>query len=667
MICLGAPVSAPYGYGSLSSERRYYFVGRIGNPDIVVLAFFEKPECVFLERFNGGEFERGLEGGLIQPEESCSDLPPWLEILRDGQNPGSMTLEDYLERHKERINERFSIIKPLLDRETEILSHKNPHSLIDRYARTEVPNVKKQRIRAWFFSYLCFGRTLAALLPNFIGCGRNRGPLSAIGPKLGTPSIHGNFSGYRPSEEMKKMIIEGYEDNSEGGKYLTKIHSDVLTKKFGCLARNLKDDKFEFYHPLGAPFPTYNQFCYRVYKHFGKQYVQEKLYGSVRFRNRKAASKGRYTQSVGYLLERVEADGYYVKEVPINRKTGEPLPPLCVVRIRDVLSGKIVGIGFSIGGEAAEAYQMALFSMAIKKQEFCMFYGIEISPEEWTSCGLPKWLSVDRGPGSIEQLIAGSNGLLPAVSMAPSYDPQSKSGIEQSHPRNVKTEGEPVYHTTTLGYVDLARREIFRAISDNHSSDMSAHVTRDMPEMIPSPKNLWNYYERGFRTHARHVSTEIAVRAFLPTFDFSIREDGAYIGFQRFDSEKLRATGICDRVVNQGRITAPGYLIPLTVRQAWIDVRGHLAAVQAMLEVRGDRNKLFLSLYDLQASNELLRGSQAQHLASRSAIRSHYEGRFEELTGQKWESCTTQKGQPKRNKAVNRAEVASLKNLTRGR
>lgn len=253
---------------------------------------------------------------------------------------------------------------------------------------------------------------------------------------------------------------------------MTYIYREAMRRDFGCEV--LKNGKQKLLmHPKGEAFPSYGQYSYWVVKAFGLRQVQTTLYGQARMRSKKLPSAGRFTEELANLMERFEVDGYRVKERPKSVLNGAPMPALIVVRGICCTSGAIVGIGFSLGGEKTEAYRMMLFSAAISKSKFCWLFGLpNISNDDWPAMGLPGFYVSDRGPGASDKLVEDLAYAFPIKQIPQSWAGQSKALVESSQPREMHTEGEPNYLLSELDVIQMARREIMRAVSDNHTSNI---------------------------------------------------------------------------------------------------------------------------------------------------------------------------------------------------
>ena len=635
-MIIGTQLLAPSGFKALQSGVVYHFLRSDAVQDRVLLLQFKDgsvPRSVLLT-MNRELFERGLLAQLICRSEVQSSLPPWLSTL-EGMNLAF--LDNYrpaaVKSHSDRVQERLLAIQPLLNRQDEILSSEDPERVINRMAREAGKN--EARLRLWFFTYLAFCRNVWALLPPYCRIGHWSRQTHPSETKLGRPSIkRGRHSGYRVDVEMSRKIIESYLQFSEFGMAMTKVYSKAMIKIFGC--KVVKDGRgFGMYHhPKGQPFPTLGQYRYVIYRELGREDVQLTLYGETRYRSKLAASQGRYSEVVSNLMERIEADGYYTDDYPTGILADIPLPKISVVRARCATSGMLVGIGFALGAETSLAYRMMLFSMAIPKTVFCRLFGMQISPDDWPSQGLPSMGIDDRGPGSTPNLVK-HGWKCPIREMAPSYAGQGKAQVETSHPKQIHKEGAPSYVHSNLNPVEMATREVMRLIRDNHAIDVAERRT---PEMIaadfpPSPIGIWDYLSARGRIDAYPMPFDEAVRTFLTQTEFIICADGVYLREQRYDSPALRGTGVLERVATSQRIRCPGYVLDLCVRHVWLELDGRIIELDAQLSIRDDEDQLKLSLLELAQLDELHRKQRAEFKEHVQTATSEFYQRFEEVTG----------------------------------
>ncbi|CAD6556358.1 hypothetical protein LMG27952_06098 [Paraburkholderia hiiakae] len=659
MTCV--EITTPDGYGPLRQGTPYRFVGNACQTHRVALAFFDWEHLgqplshVFT--MTRDEFEDGLSQAKIVVSHSHEDFPPWL-APRQGKNLEMIDAErkNAKKSYREYIEPRLLHIQLALDDLDQILSAEDVQSAINAWAKRCTPRQNETRYRTWILTYLCFGRNIWTLLPPFhrSGCWERE---THATQKQGAPSkAYGKGYGHKMSHVMADVCVKGYAKFQAPGKTLTHIYADTMTKLFECKVITRRSGVKEFYHPQGKPFPSLRQFQYVVNKSFGIENVQMNRYGSARHRRSLAPSQGRFSEEVAYLLEKVEFDGYFVKERPLGYLERSVLPPLCVVEARDMLSGAKLGIGFSFGAERMAAYRMALFSMAVPKPYFCSLCGIKLEPDTWITIDLPAQYKVDRGSGSSENVIASDAARPPIRNMTPGYSGQSKATVESSHPRDVKFEGEPHYIASNLTPVELARREIHALIRFNHTADMSARMPmdRELSFVLPTPHELWKYYAGKLRTAGIPMSIPDAVRTFLTPVTMTAKKDGVYLDDRKYDSKDLRACGLLNRVARLPRQEMPirGYILDLCIRHVWIEVDHEILLLDAQLPIRGDKETLYVSIAELTEWQDARAEVNSTFRVHKVAAYAESTARFETETGKSWNSGTRKPGRAKKTAAA---------------
>lgn len=667
---VGIQLIAPEGYGPLCKGETYHFLRndpKQGRAMLVHLSGLElsKPDANLLI-LDQGTFESGVTNGHIVVASSQYTLPPWLRML-EGFDLDLLDLRRSRAKkpHRERVDERLSRISGALKDVDTILSAPDPCHAIHAHARACRPAQNETRFRLCFLTYLAFGRNVWALIPPYCRIGHWLRPdLPRV--KYGRRNLaYGGNYGHPCTPEMIEKIKTGYLRHSGLGVKLIDIYRKTVSSLFGCRSATGTNGMQFYYQPNGAPFPTFEQFRYRIRLAFGQELIQRTLYGQVRHRARLASSKGKFSEEVSNLLERFEADGYYTEEHPRGFIEGTALPALCVVTGRDMLSGMKIGIGFTLGNERSSAYRMMLFSMAVGKVYFCKLFGIDISEDEWPCQGLPPYYRVDRGPGSKTDLIDDLQRRFPIKDTAPAWSGQSKANVEASHPRAIKTEGAPAFTASSLTPVELARREIYSLLKYNHTADMSQRFQPDldMIDVQPSPIGLWNYYDNLMRTDAQPMPLEEAARAFLTPTMFDVRHDGVWLRGQRFDSVALRASGILERVARNRPLKVSGYTLDLCVRHAWVEIDGKLLLLDARLKIRGDDQILYVSMAELDQWDAQRRKVASAFRIHQHAAASGYEGRFKDDTGKDWDAGERRPGRPCKDE-TNRQETQEARRQT---
>lgn len=652
-------------------KKRKRVSGRAGGKDTTVTAdsapassndlclSWSKPRPV-LHFMSQARFELGLEEAFIIPSPAQQELPPWLDGLTIHD------LQAYAEErptrkksHSERIDQMLVHLWPLVQNLDQVLAADMPDAVINAHARACRPQQNETRLRTAFYAYTCFGFCRWALHYAVQRIGR----WERIGrdQKFGRPSkVNGEYHGYGSNDpEMIQMILEGYRKFAGPGQHMSKIYRRTMRTVFGCVSQTDGAGRKYFIHPAGRPFPTLGQFIYRVAQEYPLEARQIYKFGYARVRTRLQHSKGRFAESVGNLMERTEQDAYCCKEVAKGYLPGTHHPPVWVVRTRCITSGMIVGIGFSVGSEAASAYRMAKFCEAIDKVVFCRLLGLNIRPEDWPSVGVSPHVINDRGPGSTAKAEAADPALRPTIKeSAPSYSGQSKASIETTHPKHVKLEGKPAYVETRLSIPQLAVQEVLRTIGDNHSIDVNSRLNNEavIDRVFPTPISVWNYLDRRGRNHALPMSFEAAVRAYLTPIELTVRDDAVYFKEMRFNSEALQQSKILQRAHSCGNFKLKGFMLDVCVRHLWLDLGGELIEVDAMLAIRDGQEQLYISVIELEQLEQLRRNEKLALKTHQLAARSEFEAQFEAHTGQLFEQGVIKGGRSKRSKAASLEE-----------
>lgn len=655
----GAHVVAPEGFGELAKQVTYHFVTNVGQ--MVLLARFDSPSTkrrlpkVSLLRLQRGDLEDGINRKLIHVSPSdTGDLPPWLSELKD-VNIASLDMHRTSAKrsHREYVETRLFHIMPALEDIDAIWADEDIEGAINRYANSATPKQNTSRYRLWLLTYLCFGRNLWALLPPFHKLGTSERRVSTT--KLGAPSkAFGKHHGHAKTPQMEELCLKGYLKFSAPGESFGFIYSKTLVEIFGCKTTKRPDGTLSHVHPEGKPFPSYRQFYYCVTKAFGPGSIRKNRVGSARHRSSLAPSKGRFSQQVANVLEVVEFDGYYTKELPKGYIDGKTLPPLCVVTAREDLSGMKVGIGFSFN-ESAAAYRMALFCMAVPKKYFCELFGIQLGDDQWISEGFPPHMKHDRGAGSSPTLIQNEPAKPVIRNMVPSWSPQSKATVESSHPKDVKLQGRPTHVLSELTPVELAKREIIRLIAYNESADMSARmeIDPDLAEILPTPQRIYKHYNGILRNSGVSMSISEAVRSFLTPVEVFAKADGVYLlDERRFDCPELRETGLLDKIARNslGKVALQGYILDLCLRHIWVEIDNTIIRLDAVLTVRDTGGLLLISIRDLASWKERRGVADSKFSEHKRAVVSESLEKFEASTGKKLTSGRRKGGAAKTNK-----------------
>ncbi|MCP1289669.1 hypothetical protein NK214_05640 [Chromobacterium sp. S0633] len=612
---VGTQFKFPNGFGSISSNQTLYLLSNSSSADRVIcveLVFAKNTRRADFHFFQREEFEQGLLDGQISMSEE--KVPVWLERIK-GLNIQTFEAERTGAKRSnyECAEARECIIQPLVAREKEIFSSSDPAKFIADWVKDNAPDQNATRVRFWLSCYLVFGRDSAALYPSYCRIGQyDRTPRSGKNYSAGRPARAVCRGKCKIDKDVEKKIENGYVRHAGHGVTEVTVYSNTLETEFGCTVKG-KGEGRRIISPGGKPYPTFNQFRYRVRKLFKPDMLRETRYGTARVRNNMTPDAGRFSEGVANILEKAEADGDYLDEQLVDFD-GQPFgDSFCRVTFIDQATNCRLGIGFATGAENLSAYQMALFCAAVSKSYFGRLLGVEISDEEWPCRGLPAHVIVDRGPGASVNLVA-SKDLIPFIEMVGSFQPKSKATVESSHPRMTQMEGAPMTYQSAFTPVEAAKREVLRAIKANWSGDASERMTPDMIRsgVAPNPTAIWAYLDRRARTSGYEISLEKAIRTFLTPVQFTVTRNCIKLGHRRFDSAELCELGFRGRIPKGQTLKVSGYAMNLCVKYAWLEVDNRLVEVQALLPIRDDERQLYVSLDEFKAEQASLNQGKAK-------------------------------------------------------
>ena len=678
-ITTGTQILAPSGLGALRKNSVYYFLRSDPRTELVLLVEFllRQPRVsnngktqtpiplVVLHRMQRSFFEEVLtshDQSLIIAQHQ-STLPPWLAHLEDKNINPRYYGRRSTRSHLDRINDRLTIISGAIENAEEILNSTDPDATLNKFALRCTPPQNTARFRLWFYTYLAFSRNPTALHYSTSGIGKwNRDAIK--GRKRGAPSLQGKNHGYNVDASMRKTILCGYSEHIKLSSTLEEAYRKTMTVQFGCVPVSKSDEMLGLHQPEGRPVPSLVQFTYTIGKELNKLEMASDRIGPSRVRTELAPSVGMFSESVCNLLERVEADGYFLRDIPKGLIEGVALKKLVVVRMRCIASGSLIGIGFSLGGEKAEAYKMALFCAAIDKVDFCALFGITITASQWPGKGLPPYLIVDRGPASGLGAISNLEETMPAIrELTPTRSGQSKANIETTNPKTRRHSEQPTYYHSRHSPITLVRREIWRLILDNDTINISSRLTPDLINSVrkPSPIALWNELARRGRNDGIPIDFSTAVRSFLTPKQLTLKHNGVDLFGRRYDSPALRESGILRRVSSQNGVKLAGYILPACVRHNWIFVDDKLVKLDLHLPMRVREELHYIPLSHLEDWDREQKRRTKEFSDHRRAKKEQIEQQFEQESGSKWDSGTTKRGRSPRGSRTAQVELAESK------
>ncbi|MCB1864435.1 MAG: hypothetical protein KDG50_03330 [Chromatiales bacterium] len=663
MSGVGTPIIAPEGWRELTIGNTYYYAGRSSDGEFSLICLFSPTgHGVSLYRVRSSDFETALMSGLLRPETEGNGIPPWLAV--PGADGSLTQLPTPTAAAARRAEDRLKKIRPLLDHSIEVLSARKPLSAINRFARSSTPQINRCHAPVWFFSCIIFGAAPQALLPRFFACGGGEHQ-NHCGRKLGRPSQEGRHSGYPSTPEMRAKIVASYLIRRKKQRPIVEAYYDSIRHDFGCVESTAAAGKKTLHHPDGDPFPSYEQYRYAIQLHYSQADIHRYHYGEERYRQRRSPSRGKYTEQLSSLMQAVEADGYYVADVPRGFTDAFEMPPVCVVRLSDVLSSMGLGVGFSFGSETSRAYRQAFFCAAVGPAFFARkFFGLQISDSDWPCKGIPLSATTDRGPGAGALDGRDRRRFPTAAELTASYDPQGKATVEGGNPKTIRMIGKPEHFASDLTYFEIIQREILREHRRNNTADISKKYSPTTANVAPVPAACWDYYDGRWRNDAVQIDFASAVRAYLDRFEFSVKEDGVYRHGVRYDAEELRDTGLLHRYMREGAITVMGYALGVSMRYAWIEYQGVLIEVEIRPPSQAHDREMNLSEVDLQTAYakhlSLQRGLRENKAAVDIAVKNMYQ----QSTGKDWYAGRRRTGAKKAKTRKATAELSILKSVT---
>lgn len=143
--------------------------------------------------------------------------------------------------------------------------------------------------------------------------------------------------------------------------------------------------------------PSWSSFRLYYFRHFRgdpqKEIAREGLTAYQRNNRPLYGSAMQYRESVGcYQVDETQGDIYLVSKWDRSKVIGRPNVYLAI----DTASGLIAGV--YVGLDAGETALMACIANAAgDKAAYCAAYGIDLSPDDWPSRGLPSEIISDRG------------------------------------------------------------------------------------------------------------------------------------------------------------------------------------------------------------------------------------------------------------------------------
>lgn len=602
----------------------------------------------------------------IQPVTALAMLPPWLHDVENEKFESDPRWSEPSRASvlspREYAEARVQAITPALRAIQEIFLADDPDRELNRIARAGGQH--ETRFRTWFYSYVACEYLLWSLLPPRTEWGKwDRLDQKYEGTSLGRKSEHleDMFAG-RTSQDMIDKILKGFRKYAKHCPNLVETWAATVRKIFKGQTIRKPGEKPVAYHPEDKPLPSYNRFYYYIHRDIGASRVRAVLYSANRVRYEEGPSNGSLMDDLDNVGERAHYDACKVVDYPKSYIGEYHLSALYKVDMVDGVTGRIDGVGFSLGSEDARAYRLTLFCAAIKKSKFGEIIGYPIDDADWDGEGLPASLFADRGPGICDEIERCLAKWPVNLERSPSYTPQANATTEAKHQRKKRRQGAPTHRVSDLNVVELIKREVRRVIRQNRSSDVSGRASdRAVVEgRVNSPNELHAYLLSRHRSSLIHISFEEAVRAFLDPVKVVAKKGKLYFKGRQYTSEHVFSSGLAKHIAHSENVELDGYVYQLVTRLIWIDFKGGLVEARSQ-QPGADSLASVPELEHIQATKSKASGRrQAQHHIEVLAAQQEF---FDE-TGKESFAGRTRNGRPNVKTKAALDEVKRIKAMT---
>lgn len=348
---------------------------------------------------------------------------------------GNMT-----ESAKERRDEWWRILKPILECEPDIYERRRRGELLSEAAKKS--NKDKANLYRYLVKYWKKGKTPNAFLPDFRNCGR--GAKTQNQKKLGRPVKHeGGFGKILTDEDIDhfETAIRKYYLNRKAVT-LKSTYEKMLGDFYSVPAYDKSGGEYLRLLPADQ-IPSITQFRYWYKKNRDEKTEIQKRSGEAKFELAGRAITGRSDyQLMGpgakYQIDATVGDIYLVSQFDRSDIIGRPVMYFVV----DSYSRMVTGMYVGLEGPSWAGAMMAIENAASDKVAYCASYGVEITEAEWPCRHIPTAILGDRG--EMESRLADNLVQMLGVRIenAPPYRADLKGIIEQ-HFRTINTNALP--------------------------------------------------------------------------------------------------------------------------------------------------------------------------------------------------------------------------------
>jgi len=472
------------------------------------------------------------------------------------------------ERHRRRRDAAWAKIRPIVEAPN--------YQMFDPIARgklvrtvIETTGCGKKDIYRYLCRYYQAGMTPNALLPYFHLCGHPKKARKRAEVKLGRPrmltKLNGAPAGINIGPAEAEKLQTGYRQfhrkAPEDGGVGKRLAYEKTLQKFFHKGYEMRNGVPVPVLPPAEELPSYDQFIYWAEKASDFKETLMRRQGERRFNLRSRAVLGDSTEMAFgpgslYQIDATSGDDWLVSALNRARRLSRPT----IYFVVDSFSHMITGYYAGIVDASFFAAGLALENAITDKVAHCKKFGIEISPEEWPSCGLFEGILADRGElrGHSTSNLVASLGI--NVSNTSPFRADFKGTGERTFRsindllvhglpgavRKPKERGERDPRLAAGLIMHEFETLLIRAILYHNRRRIEGfRLQKDMiaDGVEPRPVDLWAWGVRNCNGHLRNADPEIVRANLLPWAKASVTYRGIKYG-QVFYG--------CDRAMREG-------------------------------------------------------------------------------------------------------------------
>ncbi|KZS44925.1 hypothetical protein AWU65_02770 [Paenibacillus glucanolyticus] len=418
----------------LQSERAQERILYI-TPDrrfLYTISIFEDRPIPVKREFT--EIEKALSKGLY----TIAEVDPFANLM----DPHSK----YVKEHSSSIEERWELIKDLVDNEPAIYNRTHRGELIRE--RSQQTGKSKTLIYRYIRYYWTGGKMKNALVAHYFNCGRpsKKGEKKTFTKKVGKRSLLAQmhpespeFQGVIITKEMRKILgaalAQWYKTTDANS--MEFVHERMWHTYF--LEKVMVNGELNEIPLPSHKVPTIDQlrYFYRQTEDYRKVVMARE--GVRKYQLKFRPVLGNATRrAVGpgsiFEIDATIGDIYLVSHANRTKVIGRPVIYLVI----DVFSRMIVGFYVGLEGPSWQGAMMAIENATTNKVDFCAEYDIHINDEQWPCQYMPEVIVGDRGEMESKKADSLSESLGVTIKNEPPYRADWK-GIVESNFKTVNT------------------------------------------------------------------------------------------------------------------------------------------------------------------------------------------------------------------------------------